>query len=116
MMPDSTESPAAILAHLFRGSEAQLGTKWLESVKVGLSDTSFYGLVVSNDTLNAEKMRVMYSHFRTNNTQMKPTPDRYWKDDPTITMTDNTICLNNPKLYMAACLATLCTGPFGGIL
>jgi hypothetical protein len=76
-----TESPAAIVASLFRGPDASLGTAWVESVQVGLSDTSLHHLVVSNGTPTAARTRDMYGHFRTK-TQMKHTPGRYWKEAP----------------------------------
>jgi hypothetical protein len=60
LMTDSTETAAASLARLFRGSDALLGTDWLDSVKDGLTDTSYHRLVVLNGTLSAAKTRDMH--------------------------------------------------------
>jgi hypothetical protein len=75
-MTASTETAAASLARLFRGSDAIIGTDWLDSVKDGLTDTSHHRLVVSNGTLSAAKTRDMYGHYHTK-TQMKSKPCRY---------------------------------------
>jgi hypothetical protein len=60
-MSDSpTETATAILARLFRGSETDICTVWLDSAEDRLSDTSFHHLVISSDTLSAAKTRDMY--------------------------------------------------------
>ena len=81
-MTTSNETASAALARLFRGPNATMGSEWLDSVGDGMSVTSFHRLVVSTGTLSAAKTRDMYGHYRTK-TQMKLTPGRYWKDDPT---------------------------------
>jgi hypothetical protein len=114
-MSTSNETAAATLARLFRGPEAKIGSEWLDSVGTGLSDTSFHRLVVSNGTLSAAKTRDMYGHYRTK-TQMKLTPGRYWKDDPTSGLQQDAITLNGPTMDMEARLRLLRTGSVGGIL
>jgi hypothetical protein len=114
-MIDSPETAAASLARLFRGSDAILGTDWLDSVGDGLTDTSYHHLVVSTGTLSAAKMRDMYGHYRTK-TQMKSKPCRYWKEDPTISLQHDTQTINDPTMNEKTRIQLLRTGAIGGIL
>lgn len=118
-MSDSpTETATAILARLFRGSETDICTVWLDSAEDRLSDTSFHHLVtVYPLTLSVlpRPVTCMYIHFRTK-MQMKLTPGRYWKDDPTGGLTQDTISLDDLPLDVTAHLTLLCTGSIGGIL
>jgi hypothetical protein len=115
LMTASTETAAASLARLFRGSDAILGTDWLDSVEDGLTDTSHHRLVVSNGTLSAAKTRDMYGHYRTK-TQMKSKPCRYWKEDPTIGLKEDSKTINDPAMDEKTRLDLLRTGAIGGIL
>ena len=110
-----TELPAAIVARLFRGPNASLGTDWVDSVQVGLSDTSLHRLVISNGTPTAARTRDMYGHFRTK-TQMKHTPGRYWKEAPVPLLSSEAIDLNDTSIDPHSRLHLLRTGSVGGIL
>jgi hypothetical protein len=109
------ETTAAILARLFRGPEASLGTDWVDSVQVGMSDTCLHRLVVSHGTPTAAKTRDMYGHFRTK-TQMKHTPGRYWKEHPAPIVSQDALALNDPSLDSSSRLLQLRTDSVGGIL
>ncbi len=110
-----TELPAAIVARLFRGPNASLGTDWVDSVQVGLSDTSLHRLVVSNGTPTAARTRDMYGHFRTK-MQMRHTPGRYWKEAPVPFLSSEAINLNDTSIDPHSRLHLLRTGSVGGIL
>jgi hypothetical protein len=114
-MPGSIETTAAVLARLFKGSNATLGSNWVDSVNVSLSDTCLHHLVVSNGTLSAAKTRDMYGHFHIK-TQMKHTPGRYWKEAPIPALKQDAIDLNDMTLDSTSRLNLLRTGSFGGLL
>ena len=114
-MTGAPETTAAIVARLFRSPTASLGSDWVDSVQVGLSDTSLHRLVVSNGTPSAAKMRDMYGHFRTK-TQMKHTPGRYWKETPAPVLSKDALDLNDPTHDPYSRLHSLRTGNVGGIL
>jgi hypothetical protein len=76
-----TVTTEAIVARLFRRPNASLGTGCVDSVYVGLSDTSLHRLVVSNGTPTAARMRDFYGHHIRAKTQMKHiTPGCYRKE------------------------------------
>jgi hypothetical protein len=110
-----TEPPAAIMAGLFPGPDASLGTDWIDSVQVGLSDTSLHRLVVSNGTLTAARTRDMYGHFCMK-MQMKHTPGRYWKEAPVPFLSQDAIDLDHKSIGSQSRLHLLHTGSVGGIL
>jgi hypothetical protein len=114
-MIEITEPPAAIVARLFRGPDASLGTAWVDSVQVGLSDTSLHRLVVSNGTPTAARTRDMYGHFRTK-TQAKHTPGRHWKEAPVPLLSQDAIDLNEKSIDSQSRPHSLRTGSVGGIL
>jgi hypothetical protein len=114
-MTGSTETAAAIVARLFRPPDAILGSEWIESVQVGLSDTCLHRLVVSNGTPAAAKTRDMYGHFRTK-TQMKSASGPYWLAAPIPVLSKDALALNDPTLDSASRLHLLRTGPVGGFL
>ena len=114
-MTTGNETASAALARLFRGPNATMGSKWLDSVGDGMSGTSFHRLVVSTGTLSAAKTRDMYGHYRTK-TQMKLTPGPYWKEDPTSSLQQDATRLNDPILDLETRLRMLRTDTVGGIL
>ena len=114
-MTPSTETAAASLARLFRGSDAILRLDWLDSVEEGLTDTSYHHLVVLTGTLSAAKTRDMYGHYRTK-TQMKSKPCRYWKEDPTVSWMHDSKTINDPTMEETDRFQVLCTGAIGGML
>ena len=114
-MTGSIETMTAIVARLFRGPDASLGSDWVDLVQVGLSDTCLHHLVVSNGTPSAARTRDMYGHFRTK-TQMKHTPGRYWKETPVPVLTKDAMDLNDLTLDPASRLHLLRTGCVGGFL
>jgi hypothetical protein len=114
-MTGAPETTAAIVARMFRSPTASLGSDWVDSVQVGMSDTSLHRLVVSNGTPSAAKTRDMYGHFRTK-TQMKHTPGRYWKEAPAPVLSKDALDLNDPTHDPHSRLHLLRTGNVGGLL
>jgi hypothetical protein len=49
-MTGNIETSAAILARLFWGPHASLGTDWVDSVQVGMPETYLHRVVVSQGT------------------------------------------------------------------
>ena len=114
-MIGNTETTAAILARLFCGTTASMGTNWVDSVQVGMSDTCLHSLVVSNGTPSAAKTRDMDGHFRMK-TQMKHMLGCYWKEAPIPFVSQDALKLNDPAIDTTACLHQICTDSIGGIL
>jgi hypothetical protein len=114
-MTSSSTSNEALLARLFQDPDARLGTEWLKSAGVGLTDTSLYSLVTSTGAIIIAKTREMYGHFCTR-TQMQGTPGPYYSLDPTTHLTTETQRLNNPNSNSADRTHHLQTNMGGGIL
>ena len=60
-----SETPAAALGCLLKGTNAILGTPWVNSVNSGWSEASLHRQVVATGTVKAAKTRDVYGHFRT---------------------------------------------------
>ena len=114
-MTDSTETNAAIVARLFQGEDARMGTKWLESVSTGWTETSLHCLVETTGTLSAAKTKEIYGHFRTK-TQMKSQEGPYWKPNPTADVQSEAKRLNVQKADAVLRLQQLRTDAIGGFL
>jgi hypothetical protein len=76
-----SETPAAALGRLFKGTNAIFGTPWVNSVNSGWSEASLHRQVVATGTVKAAKTRDVYGHFRTA-TQMQRLEGTYWRKDP----------------------------------
>ena len=109
------ETSAASLTHLFKASDAKMGTKWMDTVTTGWTKTSLHHLVMKKGTLSAAKSRDQYGHYRTK-TQMRGLLGPYWTENP-VNKTETEIrCLNTTTLDGVARLKQLRTDDIGGIL
>jgi hypothetical protein len=114
-MVASTEMAAASLGRLFKGSDALLGTSWVDSVNSGWSTDSHHHLIVSEGTVCASKTRNMYGHFRMA-TQIQRTEGTYYSKDPTASLIVANAALNVAGMNVTNHLHQLQTNDIGGIL
>ena len=114
-MSENGETSAAIVARLFKDPDGPMGSKWLDSVGTGWTDTSLHRLVEKTSTLSAAKTREIYGHFRTK-TQMKGCEGPYWQMDPTTTVRVQAKHLNTLTETPEIRLSVLRTDAVGGLL
>jgi hypothetical protein len=115
MSETSSESNAAIVARLFRGTDAPLGSEWLTSVGSGWTDSSLHHLVEKTGTLRAAKTKEIYGHFRTK-TQMASCEGPYWSPDPSTKVKAEATRLNDMLEDATQRLKKLRTDAVGGLL
>ena len=111
----SEETSAASLARLFKGPDAHLGTKWMDSVEGGWTEESLHHKVLVTGTLTAAKTKEMYGHFRTK-TQMRGVLGPHWTENPIDETKAEIRRLNNGQPEMTHRLQQLRTNKIGGIL
>ncbi len=113
--PPPSETPAAALGHLFKGTNAILGTPWVNSVNSGWSEASLHRQVVATGTVKAAKTRDVYGHFRTA-TQMSRSEGTYWRKDLTPGLISQALALNREDMTVEDKMLNLRTAAIGAIL
>jgi hypothetical protein len=110
-----SETPAAALGRLFKGTNAILGTPWVNSVNSGWSEASLHRQVVATGTVKAAKTRDVYGHYRTA-TQMQRVEGTYWRKDPAPGLILEALALNRDDTTVEDRMLSLRTAAIGAVL